>query len=293
VPLKMAADMITDAYKEPALHGVINQVMSADEIPSTSHEAPKGHDIITFPFFSGVIMWLDIISSVTSGTAPRMLPLDSDEVPIRFQGQAKLENIVGCSDWALLQIGRISRLYEFQTESCQHDGSGCSANNLSTYVDRIREDLVQGIAKSHMISLSLSDDPTTFALDGRSNEITRLFALTGLAYLHSVILGINEGPSCVEPTTVEAMALLRRAASANYTTAVVFPLYIFACIANEEDKPFFRHVFSSAPLLDPTLDHRRKMLLQLEQVWTLRHNADAVGVTWSEVLQVSDGTLLI
>jgi hypothetical protein len=265
--------------------------MSADSHPSIIHQSPKAHDITTYTFFSGVVLWLDTISSITSGTAPRMLTLEFDVIPPH--PQAKLENIMGCKNWALLQIGRISRLYEFQTKACQHDATDCRGNDLHTYVDRIKEELVQGLAEVHLSSLTVSDDPRTLPLVERSDEITQLFALTGLAYLHIVILGIQERSTCVDPTAIEAMVLLRRAAATNYTTAVVFPLYIFACLASEENKPFFRHVFSSAPLLDPTLDHRRRMLPQLEGIWTLRETSDTVGVTWSEILQVSNGTLLI
>jgi hypothetical protein len=286
----MAADTITNAYHETSLQEILDRAMSADSgIPSINYQSQKANDITTYTFFSGVIMWLDTISSITSGTTPRMLPLDFDGIPPR--PQIKLENIMGCQNWALLQIGRIARLYEFQAKAFQHDATGCSG--LHTYVDRIREELVQGLAEAHISSLTISDDRTTFPLAERSDEITRLFALTGLSYLHLVILGIQEGSTCGEPTAIDAMTLLRRAAAANYTTAVVFPLYIFACTASEENKPFFRHVFSSAPLLDPTLDHRRRMLPQLEEVWSLRENSDAVGVTWSEILQVSNGTLLI
>ncbi|EPE27447.1 Zn2/Cys6 DNA-binding protein [Glarea lozoyensis ATCC 20868] len=289
--LKMACKKIADAHSSATVQEVLSMASAQESVPPRTHHNPKAHDIKTYKFFSGVIVWLDTISSVTSGTTPNTLPLDS--VQEQGQPQLNLENIMGCESWALLEIGRISRIYELQTLSCQHDYTGCTGDGIQTLIDRIRGELVQGLAEGHMSTLNLSNDRCMRSRCTTSEKITRLFALTGLVYLHLVILGLHQGASCVDSTVRDAMTLLRQAESANFLTAVVFPLYILACVANEEDKPFFRRVFSSAPLLDPTLDHRSKMLPQLEAVWTMRNNADAVGVTWTEVLQVSNGTLLI
>jgi hypothetical protein len=287
----MACKTIAGAYNSAVVQEAMSRDSAQNSVPPSIHHNPSGHDIKTYKFFSGVIVWLDTISSVTSGTTPNTLPLDSAQE--QAQPHLNIENIMGCESWALLEIGGISRIYELQTLSCQHDYTGCTVDGIQTLIDRIRGELVQGLTEGRMSNLNLSNDQCARGGCTTSDKITRLFALTGLVYLHLVILGVHHGASCVDSTVHDAMVLLRQAESANFLTAVVFPLYILACVTSEEDKPFFRRVFSSAPLLDPTLDHRSKMLPQLEAVWTMRSNADEVGVTWTEVLHVSNGTLLI
>jgi hypothetical protein len=288
----VAIEIISDSYKQAAFQEAIDQAATPlDTRVSICHQDQNAHDLTTYAFFSGVTLWLDTISSVTSGTTPVLLPFDPPNAGSSFRIQ--LENIMGSKNWAVLQIGRISALYEQQSKACQGDYSGCTSDRLHSSIESIREELVHGLTEGHISSLTISSDHSTSALYEPTNDITRIFALTGLVYLHLVILGVLDETTCVDTPYVEAMDMLRRVATANFITALVFPLYIIGCVAREEDKPFFRHIFSTAPLLDPTLDHRSKMLPQLEQVWTMRKNAPPVGMTWSEVLQVSNGTLLI
>lgn len=72
-------------------------------------------EVTAFRFLSGTMIWLDIISSITSGKAPGLLPYyPSIITPI---SQTKLEDIMGCKNWVMLQIGHISALYEQHTQT--------------------------------------------------------------------------------------------------------------------------------------------------------------------------------
>lgn len=67
--------------------------------------------------FAGVVIWLDIIASVTTGTAPRLLSLHP--FALSPGSQIQLENIMGCQDWPMIQIARIAALHEYKYQALQ------------------------------------------------------------------------------------------------------------------------------------------------------------------------------
>jgi hypothetical protein len=71
---------------------------------------------------------------------------------------------------------------------------------------------------------------------------------------------------------------------------IICPLYIIGTVATNEQ--FFRDVFSSAPVLDPSLEHRGKILPVLEELWR-RRDATMTGWTWQDTVTLSDHNLLL
>jgi hypothetical protein len=61
--------------------------------------------------------------------------------------------------------------------------------------------------------------------------------------------------------------------------------------AREEDKQFFRDIFSSPPLLDPLLSHRGMILPILEKIWSRRETTPRL--LWKDILDLTRDGLLI
>lgn len=70
------------------------------------------------------MIWLDIISSITTGRASYLLSQHPGIMASNVQ--TKLEHIMGCRDWVMLQIGRISALHEHKTQALQQEQFGCT-----------------------------------------------------------------------------------------------------------------------------------------------------------------------
>lgn len=71
-------------------------------------------------------------------------------------------------------------------------------------------------------------------------------------------------------------------------------VYIIGYVAaTPEDQQFFRYVFSSSPVLDPSLEHRSKILPLLEDIWQKR-DAMLDGSHWEDSLRrLSESNLLL
>jgi hypothetical protein len=244
-----------------------------------------------FLFLCGVIVWLDVVSSITTGKSPRLLSFHPHAVSC--SSAIKLENIMGCRNWAILQIGRISALHENKTQALQQ---GClDATDFRDQADSIRQDLQSGLAEYSLAALELSSHPNFDGpklLNPDINIITRIFTLTASIFIYLVIQGYQLETQEVRSLVGEAMMILRTKMPAHLMHVIICPLYIIGSVAKGEDEHFFRHVFSSTPILDSSLEHRGRILPLLEDIWRMR-DTSMTGWTWQDTVGLSDRNLLL
>ncbi|KAK0119006.1 hypothetical protein ONS96_012077 [Cadophora gregata f. sp. sojae] len=185
-------------------------------------EGQPNEKVTSFKFLSGVIIWLDILDCITSGKAPSLLPLHSHALSPR--SHIRLETIIGSSNWAILQIGRIAALYENKVQLLQ---TGCmGSENGSTPFDRkvddIRHELQRGLTEQALLCLQVHSKPAAPADTSLHNQacVTRLFALAASIYLYLVVQGSRQ-ETC--PLAEEAMMILRTQMPRDIMHVIIFP----------------------------------------------------------------------
>jgi C6 transcription factor Pro1 len=253
------------------------------------HEKPKSEEVVIFRFLSAVLAWLDIISTITTGKLPRVIQFLPEEMS--SDSGIRLENVMGCKNWVMLQIGRISGLHQYKTESLRQGRVCCE--EFERRADDIKRELQIGLASSSLSLLSVSDAEIASACNAFITPqmfATHLFALSATIHLHLVVFGYqSESKALLDAMVCEAVTLIRRHIPAGLTHALVCPLYIIGSAARSEDEALFRHIFSSPPLLDPSLEHRAKFLPLLENIWRMRET----GWEWETNIQLSGSNLLL
>ncbi|OKL59609.1 hypothetical protein UA08_05212 [Talaromyces atroroseus] len=265
-----------------------NRNFSVDDGPTVMEE------IVIYKFFTGVIIWLDIVSSITAGEAPHLLPYHFRDIS-STSPWVRLEEIMGCQNQVMLQIGRIAALYEHKTQSLQK-GYLVNTSIEETVRDISREiescltqTALRGLGFS--IGTNTSPVPKSLITSNSTTLVTHMFALMACIYLHLVIYGF-QNLELLEPTTYKAMETLRTRFPAHLLPAIVCPLYVIGSVATqEEDRLFFRQVFASPPLLDPLFEHRTKVLTALEEAWRKREARN--DFTWGDSLEMVDDLLLL
>jgi len=243
-----------------------------------------------FLFLFGVAIWLDILSSFTKGKSPSLLLFHPHA--ISCTSAIQLENIMGCKNWAILQLGRISALHENRTEALRQ---GCfNTAEFEFRADVIRQALRSGLAEDSLSALDISSSPH-FATPNISNPdiyiITRLFTLAALILLHLVVHGYQLQAQEMRSLIVDAMAILRTRMPAYLMHAIICPLFIVGTVVNGDEKHFFRHTFLSLPILDPSLEHRSKILPALEEIWQMRDTTPTWS--WQDTTRSTGGNLLL
>lgn len=249
------------------------------------HACAPNEQKAIFRFMGGVVLWLDTISSITMGTSPTLLEFHSHA--LSSSSHIKLENIMGCHNWVVLQIGRISSLHELKMHIASN---GCpNTGDWQTQAGDIRAQLQSGLTEMCLGNLKLDQPvPVTFG----PPFITRMFAFAAATYLHLVTHGFDINDEMLSLLRTEAMMVLRGQVPAEMMHTIIFPLYIVGSIASVEDQPFFRYVFSAMPVLDPSLEHRGKILPLLERVWQRRQTMGLL-LSWEESLKLADQNLLL
>ncbi|TVY81371.1 Pestheic acid cluster transcriptional regulator [Lachnellula suecica] len=258
------------------------------ENPEDVYQGWKSEELVIFRFLSAVIAWLGIISCITTGRTPGIIHLLPDEVS---DTETNLETVMGCSNCVMVQVSRIAALHEYRQDALQRGFGDCE--EFRRKADDIKRDLQSGIAESSLSFLSISDAEFASACNPFITPqmfTTQLYAIAASIYLHLVVFGYSKEKS--EPLNAMvsgAVTLIRRHIPADLTHALVCPLYIIGTAIRSEDEPTFRHIFSSPPLLDPSLEHRARFLPLLEKIWVMRE----IGWDWNTVIQLSGSNLLL
>ncbi|KPM41353.1 hypothetical protein AK830_g5178 [Neonectria ditissima] len=265
------------------------RVILHQDLPVPENEPATAEQVVNFRFLTGTTMWLDIISSITAGTAPQLLPYYSSI--IAPASHTKLEGIMGCKNWAMLEIGRIAALHEQCVQAIGRGDFNC--NEFQKIGCDITLNIEDGLAGIALEGFSVSDPESTQALNTMPNEhtlITHIFALMASIYLHLAIRGFQE-LEALDGNIAKGMSMLQAQGTRQLLPALVAPLYIFGVVARTEDKTFLREVLSCPPLLDASLKHRRAILPALEETWRQRERGS--GMAWKDCLELARDVFLL
>ncbi len=246
-------------------------------------------EVGNFRFLSGTIIWLDITSSITAGQAPHLLPYHA--CMIATNSRTRLEGIMGCKNWVMLQIGRIAALYERKIQAIRQQRFECA--DLKQTVADISSQIRCGLAQLALEASNISDSDSAASSKPISDPptlVTHVFAYMAYLYLHLVIEGF-ERLEVLNTTISEAMAMLRSQVPTQILPALVSPLYVIGSVARKEDEQFFRDVFASPPLLDPSLNNRKRILPMLEEIWSKRRTAPLFA--WEDSVELTHDILLL
>ena len=150
-----------------------------------------------------------------------------------------------------------------------------------------------GLAQLALEAFNISDSDSAANSEPISDPptlVTHIFAYMASLYLHLVIEGFQR-LEVLDTTVSEAMTMLRTQIPTQILPALVSPLYIIGSVARKEDEQYFRDIFSSPPLLDPSLKHRKRILPMLEEIWSKLRTAPLFA--WEDSVELTDDILLL
>ncbi|RDW87251.1 hypothetical protein BP5796_02945 [Coleophoma crateriformis] len=245
-------------------------------------------EVVLLRFLGSTIIWLDIVSSITAGTAPHLLPFHS--TTIASDSQTKLEDVMGCKNWVMVQIGRIAALHQHKVQALQQDEFAIA--EIMQAADNISQTLQCGLANGTLegFHISESDSAVYNAMSDPPTLVSLLFAYMASVYLHLVIHGFGKLEE-LDSTISAAINILQTQVPVQHLPALVAPLYVIGSVAREGDEEFFRNMFSSPPVLDHLLEHRIRILPLLEDIWSRRQTMP--GFTWKDSLELTQDILLL
>jgi hypothetical protein len=258
-----------------------SRTIISQDLPVPRDNPVATEQVQTHRFLTGTILWFDIVASMTEGTAPYLLQFHSKV--LAPDSQTDLATIMGCRNWVMLQIGRISALYARKAHALEL--GQYNAVEIEETVADISNSIYSGLAQESLDPFSISEIDLPQDL-----LITHLFAFTALIYLHLVARGFDE-VDMLYMTLAEALRKIRCRLALQSLPGLLSALFIIGCAASPAAQHVFRDTFSSVPMLDPALQHRARVLPIFEEIWRRRQMAP--GLVWKDVLDLTGDILLV
>ena len=224
------------------------------------------NEIAGLDFFLTAYMWGDICRCASIG------PNSASKGPFHYliyleEDRVKLDSIMGCRNWAMIAIKKISNLENWKHEKQQSQSLSIPA--LSRQGAQIEEHLQSGLK-------TLCKDKTTLSIhEQECNLVTELYALSALTYLAVAISGnsflLPEVRSSV-PSTLRALKALPQ----HLLIRVSLPFCVAGCMADDPQKEDFRRILLDAHAAGHLLGTLWNGLDIMEEFWRLREDIESM-----------------
>ncbi|KAF2718106.1 hypothetical protein K431DRAFT_287952 [Polychaeton citri CBS 116435] len=277
-------------HLEPSLAILLEQLPSSFPM-ATPHQKPLPNtaDQVAFSFFVSLLLFIDIMASVSLGTSPilqgyhqNLLSFHSEQnPPIRF------EAIVGCQNWALVAIGNISALCVWKRDAKQ--SGNFSVVNLVSLAGHISQNLENGLTSLDTCPPYLLPNTGANRLAGYYSRhdgvidhtsiasVTRIWAYAAKLYLSVSLSGWQTNSADIQVGVAKVLSRLQAIDSPAQLRSLSWPFCVAGCLA----LPGQEHDFRSIVLKTGHLGEFGTLLNALrimEAVWSSRDTVD--GDIW-------------
>ncbi|OTA90725.1 hypothetical protein M434DRAFT_397812 [Hypoxylon sp. CO27-5] len=220
------------------------------------------HPDTSISFLLGFFIHMHIIAYASTRSSQFLI---SDHKVLLEAGEVNLADLIGCTNWAMIFIFEISSLDRWKKE--EEDAHRLSLIELTKRGRQIEERLLSRLAS---IEYDLSKSAPVDAHlrpDFIETEITRIFALSAITYLHVVISGAYPDIPDVKRSVAKTMDALQNLSDPKLLQHVVWPYCISGCLAADEQQKVFRELVSLPRIMHGTC---LEALSLMEECWRLR-----------------------
>jgi C6 transcription factor Pro1 len=245
-----------------------------------------------FQFFAAVLVFVDIVSSTSLKTPPRLRHWHPYLIDHRDANDAQdyngqqlfhMEQYIGCQGWVLLLIGEVSAL-DARTRGLRSDGKSLVAKELDARGLELELELERGI--SHLpeprpatkmggfpTSLRQYDQQNTTDRTQERNIVTHMWAHAAGIYFFIVTKGWDPKNPAIRRRVQCVLALLEMVSSQACLRSLAWPLCVAGCVAAAVEEEAFRAI---GPALGPlqAFGSVSQALRIMDCVWQRRDHLD-------------------
>lgn len=220
-------------------------------------------------------LWFDIFACVSTGGVP-VLPYRS-WLAIE---QLKMQDVMGCHNWALALIGDITHLREWKDDM---DKEGLlSVRELVSKGQAIESELEENIGllysrkdevwSLHAFATVLPLTLYCFQACPRFHTtwITHIFALAALVQVHTVVSGPLPSLPEIQSTVQRTIDLLNSKPETCSLQGIVWPLCVIGCMAEPRLQYFFENLVSGMAAEYRKLGNSSAVLQIMKGCWNLQ-----------------------
>ncbi|PHH93385.1 hypothetical protein CDD83_3698 [Cordyceps sp. RAO-2017] len=279
--------------------------------PSMGARRPWSANQASLRFFSAALIYIDVLSSATLGSPPRLCQYQNSVIPgctptpreaePPAAGPLYLEEFFGLPNWIVQVLGDVSALDSWKR--LQSQAGTLSVDELVSrgrvLADAINGGLESMERRSRPARGPLEDrfpilvaDPTTGSDFEAQPDFQAIWLLATLSYLMVVLWGWQPSRPDIRFPVSQATARLARVPRGSCLRALAWPLCVCGCLSPPEDEETYR---AMAHRLGPLhiFGNVKEAMAIMEKVWSCRGVIDK-GWSVSRCLNILGyGVLLI
>jgi C6 transcription factor Pro1 len=232
-------------------------------------------------FLLGAFIWLDILACASTRST---LVLDVNHSLLLASGDIHLDNMIGCENWALNSIARISALDSWRTNQ-EKDGR-LSMAELVKRSTQIEQDVRERLGtishhRSHHTG-QLSDIIRRFPRTA-SAEITKVYALSALTYLHVVVSGALTSLPEITESISSTLHAFKSLSDPNLMQNLVWPFCVTGCLVSDAQKSAIYSLVAEEHMHERAFKVSQASLELIEKCWRERKTT-SVNHDWASVM---------
>ena len=289
----------------PTIHEERSATWTSLRISHDSHCLPPG----LIPAVSFILAWFlrnHILSQACGFLSPVQCnpttiryaeflepqPLNSNALhlqPIRLD----LQRQMGCENWAMLSIMKISSLEAWKNDEISNDR--LSIFELQCRASILLRGLESGI--NTLIRKRESVASSSSVSDSDSSIITELFARAAITYLHVVVVGPKPHLPDIRRSVSRTVKVLRNLSRRNMIR-ISWPFTITGCMAIGGEQRTFSEIMKLCIDEGINTGSAWKGMAVMEECWKvtnsdLNRSMDGVGFGWVEAMKVLKQKILL
>ncbi|KEF57489.1 uncharacterized protein A1O9_05406 [Exophiala aquamarina CBS 119918] len=222
------------------------------------------------PFLVAVVLWFDLLSCVSTGSTPRLA-----YEALLHDYHIKLEDVVGCQNWAMVAIGDLAILDVWKKQALLADD--LSDQELLIRSQSVRESLEKGLATlESKFSLSSTAETSQCPASPELNQsvvskVTTAFASAALVQLYTIVHGAFPGHPDIQMAVQKTMSALEQVQDYQDMRGLIWPICISGCMADESQQSVFEDLIQR--IVGESMQdfgNSTTALLIMQKCWALR-----------------------
>jgi hypothetical protein len=198
-------------------------------------------------FLVGTLIWFDILSCASIHSTP-YLPNNHEYLSSHH---IRLDKMMGCENWAMILISRISSLSTWKSE--QQTTGRLSMKDLmsrgleiETELNERLEKNKEAIGKPALLPESASCQRLGVTPSKINLVLTRIFAFAALTYLHRTISGAHPSLPEIQESVSNTIEAFKHIPGPTLLRNLVWPFCVTGCMAGKEHEEFFHSAMKVA-----------------------------------------------
>ncbi|KAG6116874.1 hypothetical protein E4U13_001552 [Claviceps humidiphila] len=260
---------------------------------ATARRPPRDTDQAALRFFTATLLYMDVISSVTLGRAPRLARYQEGIMPSCTRqpsdecapsaGPLSMDAFFGLPNWVLQLLGNIAALDSWKKVQIQR---GCLSNKELLVRAKVISDGIQAsldllekqkdVPRPAVASSSLPlpvTDPDMVCRPEDEFLFQAMWLLATLSYLHVVTSGWRPASPGIWLSVSKVTHLLSWLRNGPKLRALAWPVCVCGCLCPQNDEPVYRSAVRRLGAV-----HLFGMMIEVEEVmervWSLRGQLD-------------------